>query len=225
MRAGPVRSKLDVWQQRFTVVLGASCLRLAVARPQLLPNPSGLSGPGSAPGSPVQGAGMAPAPFSAAVPAPVPAAAPAPASVSFVPILQQQFEQAPDGQYRWSYAAGDGTAQEAIGELTAASRAIAVQGSYSYPSPEGQVQVKYVADEFGFQPTGAHIHPAILEAVRRQVEKARAEPPNLYNESGFLTNGQQMVMPQGGAALPLPLPPPSALQTSAGSGPSGPALL
>lgn len=67
-----------------------------------------------------------------------------------------------------SYAAADGTGQEAVGELTA-SQAISVTGSFSYPSPEGQVQVKYVADEFGFQPTGAHIHPAILEAVRRQV--------------------------------------------------------
>ncbi|XP_034250880.1 endocuticle structural glycoprotein SgAbd-9-like [Thrips palmi] len=169
---------------------------------------------------------MAPAPFTASVPGPGGSlGGPAPA---FVPILQQHFEQAPDGQYRWSYAAADGTAQEAVGELTA-SRAIAVQGSYSYPSPEGQVQVKYVADEYGFQPTGAHIHPAILEAVRRQVEQARAEPPNLYNDAGFPAGqgGQQGLAV--GPPLPLPPPLPNAIAPQAlgalASAPSGSALL
>ena len=57
-------------------------------------------------------------------------------------------------------------------------QSIAVQGSYSYQSPEGQVQVNYVADEFGYQPTGAHIHPAILEAVRRQVSCTNSERLN-----------------------------------------------
>jgi hypothetical protein len=54
----------------------------------------------------------------------------------------------------------------------------AVQGSYSYTSPDGTpVTVNYVADNFGFQPVGPNIHPAIIKAVQRQVEEARFGPP------------------------------------------------
>lgn len=73
---------------QLAVLAGAFSLRAAVARPQQV---AGVAAP-SAPSAP----GPAPAPFSAAVAGNVP-----PAAVTFVPILQQHFEQAPDGQYRW----------------------------------------------------------------------------------------------------------------------------
>lgn len=39
-----------------------------------------------------------------------------------------------------------------------ASPAYAVQGQYSYTGPDGvQYTVRYVADEFGYRATGAHL--------------------------------------------------------------------
>lgn len=35
-------------------------------------------------------------------------------------------------------------------------------------------QVNYVADEYGFQPQGPNIHPAIMQAVAEQVQAARS---------------------------------------------------
>lgn len=37
------------------------------------------------------------------------------------------------------------------------------------------IEVSYLADENGYQPTGPGIHPAILKAVAYQVAQARAE--------------------------------------------------
>lgn len=54
---------------------------------------------------------------------------------------------------------------------------VAVQGQYSYNSPEGPVSVQYIADEHGYQPSGPNIHPAILKAVAEQVAEARSKPP------------------------------------------------
>lgn len=54
---------------------------------------------------------------------------------------------------------------------------ITVQGSYAYQSPEGGVQVNYVADENGFQPSGNTVHPAIQKAVAQQVAEAAGKPP------------------------------------------------
>lgn len=62
---------------------------------------------------------------------------------------------------------------------------LAVQGSYQYQSPEGPVQVAYIADDFGYQPTGNVVHPSIQRAVAYQVALAKAEPRGLYNEAGF----------------------------------------
>lgn len=58
-----------------------------------------------------------------------------------------------------------------------------VQGSYAYQSPEGGVQVNYVADENGFQPSGNTVHPAIQKAVAQQVAEAAGKPqvvPGVY---------------------------------------------
>lgn len=49
------------------------------------------------------------------------------------------------------------------------------------------VQVNYVADEFGYQPTGPGVHPDIVRAVQAQVAEARAnpQPPLGFDNSGF----------------------------------------
>ncbi|KAK3916315.1 Endocuticle structural glycoprotein SgAbd-9 [Frankliniella fusca] len=173
------------------------------------PGPPGPPGPPPLPGGPFQqGPGpfqQGPGPFQ-----PGPFQQPGP----FVPIVQQSFDQAPDGSYRWSYQSADGSAQEATGTVTnpgSPAQSLSVQGSYQYQSPEGPVQVAYVADDYGYQPTGNVVHPAIQRAVAYQVALARAEPPGLYNEAGFpvgpVPPGPGPV-PQAGPLGPLPPPGP-----------------
>ena len=80
-----------------------------------------------------------------------------------------------------SYVTGDGYEKHEAGVVENRGTPVegmAVQGSYSYTSPDGTpVTVNYVADNFGFQPVGPNIHPAIIKAVQRQVEEARFGPP------------------------------------------------
>ncbi|XP_026282753.2 collagen alpha-5(IV) chain-like [Frankliniella occidentalis] len=71
--------------------------------------PSGPLGPPGPPGGPFQPSPFQPGPFQPGRFQP-----PGP----FVPIVQQSFDQAPDGSYRWSYQSADGSAQEATGTVT-----------------------------------------------------------------------------------------------------------
>jgi len=41
------------------------------------------------------------------------------------------------------------------------------------------IEVAYVADENGYQPSGPGVHPAIQRAVAQQVAQAKLEPPQL----------------------------------------------
>ncbi|XP_058800757.1 endocuticle structural glycoprotein ABD-4-like [Phymastichus coffea] len=94
----------------------------------------------------------------------------------------------PDGTYNWSYETENGIKAEEHGELKAVARsadneegrqAIAAQGAYSYTAPDGTLfEVKYVADENGFQPQGAHlpVAPAIPEAIQRSLEWIATHP-------------------------------------------------
>jgi len=79
-----------------------------------------------------------------------------------VPIVSYNNDLNPDGSFQWSYQTGDGISANAQGSVRpSATRdaenpvSTAVQGSYSYTSPEGQViTVNYIADENG--KSGAH---------------------------------------------------------------------
>ncbi|KAJ9591754.1 hypothetical protein L9F63_001690, partial [Diploptera punctata] len=60
------------------------------------------------------------------------------------------------------YLSGDGTSVSEQGALkpTADGKDVVLvkQGSYSYTSPEGTpITLKYIADELGFRPEGAHL--------------------------------------------------------------------
>lgn len=95
------------------------------------------------------------------------------------------------------------------------AQSLAVQGSYQYQSPEGPVQVAYIADDYGYQPTGNVVHPSIQRAVAYQVALAKSEPPGLYNEAGFPVGPVGPLGPlgplgpggPGGPGGPLPLNP------------------
>jgi hypothetical protein len=77
-----------------------------------------------------------------------------------VTITRSEFENKEDGSFSWASELSDGSKQEQSGQLKqiGEEQGIVIQGSYSYISPDGTpIQVKYIADENGFQPTGDHL--------------------------------------------------------------------
>ena len=63
--------------------------------------------------------------------------------------------------YSYAYETSDGTSHQEKAELKNAgseNEALSVTGSFSWIAPDGQVYtVTYIADENGFQPSGAHL--------------------------------------------------------------------
>ncbi|EAT33301.1 AAEL014416-PA [Aedes aegypti] len=102
----------------------------------------------------------------------------------FVPITSYNNDVSYDGSYSYGYTTGDGQQQQAQGYLKNPGlkdlEAQAVQGSYSYTSPEGQlITVTYIADENGFRAEGAHLPtpPPIPEAIQKSLALIAATQP------------------------------------------------
>lgn len=77
-----------------------------------------------------------------------------------------------DGSFRYAYEtdAGVKVAEQGVQKIDGDKQTLAVAGSYSYTAPDGSiVQLTYVADENGFQPTGDHlpVPPAVPELIQR----------------------------------------------------------
>ncbi|XP_030746750.1 flexible cuticle protein 12-like [Sitophilus oryzae] len=76
-------------------------------------------------------------------------------------ILRSEFDNIGVDGYKYAVETSNGIAQEEQGNLAnpgTENEAIQVRGSYSYTGPDGVVYtVNYVADENGFQPSGAHL--------------------------------------------------------------------
>ncbi|KAM7356641.1 larval cuticle protein 65Ag1-like [Cochliomyia hominivorax] len=83
-----------------------------------------------------------------------------------VEILHSESEVGPE-DFKYSFETSDGTAAEEEGHLKnigTEEEAISVKGSYKYVGDDGVTyEVKYTADENGFQPEGAHL-PVAPEA-------------------------------------------------------------
>ncbi|XP_028129649.1 endocuticle structural glycoprotein SgAbd-2-like [Diabrotica virgifera virgifera] len=106
-----------------------------------------------------------------------------------IPIIRQENEVSVDGNYRSSFETGNGIViqeqgvQKNAGSQDAASE---VHGSAEWQSPEGiPVVLKYVANEFGYQPEGnllptpptdTNTPPPIPEAILRSLEWNAAHP-------------------------------------------------
>lgn len=79
-----------------------------------------------------------------------------------------------EGNYNYAFETSNGiTAQE---KGTGGQYA---KGGYAYYSPEGElIQMSYVADENGFQPSGSHLPtpPPIPAAILKSLEYIRTHP-------------------------------------------------
>ncbi|CAH1278930.1 unnamed protein product [Diabrotica balteata] len=90
-----------------------------------------------------------------------------------IPIVRQEQEVNYDGTYEYNFETGNGIVQEEKGFLKNAGtkeEAQVAQGLSSYTSPEGiRIELRYIADENGFQPIGDHLPtpPPIPEAILR----------------------------------------------------------
>lgn len=88
--------------------------------------------------------------------------------------LKREQDVQPEG-YSYSYETSNGISANERGALQ--NDAIAVQGNAQWTDPEGTpVQISYVADENGYQPTGSHV-PQVPEYVLRAIEYIRTHPP------------------------------------------------
>lgn len=93
--------------------------------------------------------------------------------------------------YCRSYETQNGIAAQAVGVLkqTGKDAAVVVQGSFQYPNEAGGVQISYIADENGYQPTGNVLptpHPipqAILRSIEFNAAHAKAAGPQALYQS------------------------------------------
>uniref|UniRef100_A0A182IWA7 Uncharacterized protein n=1 Tax=Anopheles atroparvus TaxID=41427 RepID=A0A182IWA7_ANOAO len=91
-------------------------------------------------------------------------------------VVQQDQVINDDGSYNFVYETSNGIRAQA-----SSSDGIRSSGDFSYPAPDGSnIALAYVADEYGFQPQGAHlpVEPPAPEHVIKQLEDIRANPPN-----------------------------------------------
>ncbi|XP_042858537.1 endocuticle structural glycoprotein SgAbd-2-like [Penaeus japonicus] len=123
--------------------------------------------------------------FSAPRSAPQPTySAPRSAPGPVVPILVDDRVHPDAGAYSFNVETGDGISRQESGSPVPAKEGpvTAMSGSYSFTLPDGQLfELRYVADENGFQPQSAFLpvapafpHPIPAHALE-QIERARQE--------------------------------------------------
>lgn len=110
-----------------------------------------------------------------------------------VPILKSDVDVGVDGSYHLAYETGNGIVAEESGVLKNPGipdvEAEEVVGSVAYTAPDGTpIQLSYVANELGFQPSGAHLPvapvddntpPPVPPAILRALEWIAAHPEPL----------------------------------------------
>nr|XP_027208952.1 cuticle protein CP14.6-like [Penaeus vannamei] len=116
--------------------------------------------------------------------------------VEFVPILKDDRVHEEDGTYSFDFEAANGISFSQAGSPDGDEDAVIKAGEYSYTAPDGtDIHVKFVADENGFQPQGAHLpvapefpHPIpqfvldqIAFAAEEDAARARADSDERYN--------------------------------------------
>lgn len=100
---------------------------------------------------------------------------------SLVGIAKQESDVQPDGSYHFSFESEDGQGVEQTGHLKKIGEQLGAiaEGSYHYIAPDGTpINVKYVADEYGFQAQGSHfpVAPAVPAGIVRGLEYIKSHP-------------------------------------------------
>ncbi|KAF7414904.1 hypothetical protein HZH68_003393 [Vespula germanica] len=98
-----------------------------------------------------------------------------------IAILRQSKDTAPDGSYSYSYDTENGisVAEQGRPKNIGPAQIEEVRGQYSYTAPDGTpILVTYIADENGFQASGAHLPtpPPIPPAIQRALSYNAAHP-------------------------------------------------
>ncbi|KAE8739709.1 Cuticle Protein CPR RR-1 12 [Frankliniella occidentalis] len=106
-------------------------------------------------------------------------------------ILSQVQEFDPAGIYRVNFQTENGIQSAETGsvkDIQAKDGPVAAkEGSYSYTGPDGVVYtVNWIADEFGFRASGAHL-PQVPEEIQRSLELNAAQPQK-YDQDGNLVS-------------------------------------
>lgn len=111
-------------------------------------------------------------------------------------ILKQIQEFDPAGIYRVDFATENGIQSAETGtvkDIQAKEGPVAAkEGSYSYTGPDGvQYTVNWIADEFGFRASGAHlpVAPEVPAEIQRSLELIASQPQK-YDQDGNLVGGQ-----------------------------------
>ena len=100
-----------------------------------------------------------------------------------VRVLSQKFDMDQRGNYEYAYQLDDGTAVEQVGRVQPGPEpetgSLTQQGSFTYKGDDGQdYTVSYVADEYGFQPQGAHLPQPPAQIP--EYEQLRQQHPELF---------------------------------------------
>nr|XP_023021426.1 endocuticle structural glycoprotein SgAbd-2-like isoform X1 [Leptinotarsa decemlineata] len=97
-----------------------------------------------------------------------------------------------DGSYRWSYDTENGISAEEAGRVknfgSLQLEANEARGGFRYTAPDNTpISLTYVADENGFQPTGAHLPtpPPIPVAIQRALDWIRSNPDPRYQPERY----------------------------------------
>ena len=78
-----------------------------------------------------------------------------------------------DGSYNFRYSTGDGMSREERGQSDHNGELVQ-SGRWSYTGADGkQYEMKFVADQYGYRPQGAHLHVAHQLAFKQQEMLAR----------------------------------------------------
>nr|XP_027239176.1 cuticle protein CP14.6-like isoform X1 [Penaeus vannamei]XP_027239177.1 cuticle protein CP14.6-like isoform X2 [Penaeus vannamei] len=96
----------------------------------------------------------------------------------FVPILKDDRVHEEDGTYNFDFEAANGISFSQAGSPDGDEDAVIKAGEYSYTAPDGtEIHLRFVADENGFQPQGAHL-PVAPEFPTRSLSSSSTRSPS-----------------------------------------------
>ncbi|XP_045135816.1 cuticle protein AM1159-like [Portunus trituberculatus] len=113
-------------------------------------------------------------------------------SLEHIPILKDERVHEDDGRFSMDMETGNGISFSKSGTPDGPEGTVVMSGVYSYTAPDGTpVEVKFVADEGGYQPDSALLpvapafpHP-IPQFVLDQIAKAAREDAERSSEEGY----------------------------------------